>query len=244
MTTREAISAVFDRVAESYDRYDDSPVARRIKQLVLQNVQARSTQGHKIVDVGCGPGTLAIELASLGFAVTALDISQKMLSRTSRLADEARLSIETCLHDIDDGPIPGAPFDGAVATMGPLNYTSDPSRMLSNLRRSMAPGGYAWLALARAAALPVILRHPRRVLAPVLRGRPVPLNAQVDGAPLPLFVWDPRRFVDELCSGWELVCIRGVGHAPRLPTSLNQRVERWPGLRRLGSVSFLELRAG
>jgi 2-polyprenyl-3-methyl-5-hydroxy-6-metoxy-1,4-benzoquinol methylase len=38
-------------------------------------------EGSKVLDIGCGPGTLTIPLAKIGVEVTALDISSGMLNR-------------------------------------------------------------------------------------------------------------------------------------------------------------------
>ena len=52
-------------------------LAENVSQLLLQNGLVRP--GESVLDVGCGPGALAISLAEQGACVTALDSSRKML---------------------------------------------------------------------------------------------------------------------------------------------------------------------
>lgn len=53
--------------------------------------------GSTVLDIGCGPGTLAIPLAKRVKAVTALDISQEMLNFVAKNARSANLTNITCL---------------------------------------------------------------------------------------------------------------------------------------------------
>lgn len=49
--------------------------------------------GARILDIGCGPGTLSIPLAQAGAHVTSLDIASGMLDRMKEIADREHLSI-------------------------------------------------------------------------------------------------------------------------------------------------------
>lgn len=234
---------VFDRVANSYERYDDSPVARRIVEVIQDDVRREVSSAGRIVDVGCGPGTLALRLASEGYDVHATDVSQAMLQTVVRRAERRGLAIRTHGHDIAAAPLGGPPFDAAIATMGPLNYTVDPRRRMLNLRASLRDGGTAWLALARAASFPRALRTPRPWLLPLLRGAPTRIEGTVQGQALNVFVWDPYTFMDKYGVGWRLEDLRGIALSSRLPGALNERLERQAFLRRFGAVSLLRLRA-
>jgi arsenite methyltransferase len=99
--------------------------------------------GERVVDVGCGPGLLAAEIAhavgSTGH-VTGLDISEAMLTvarqRCAPVADRV-----TLVHgDATALPLPTASFDAAVTTQV-LEYVPDIQTALAELYRVVRPGG-------------------------------------------------------------------------------------------------------
>lgn len=51
-------------------------------------------EGSKILDIGCGPGTLSLPLARLGAEVTSLDISSGMLNRLKEVVKEEALPVD------------------------------------------------------------------------------------------------------------------------------------------------------
>lgn len=51
-------------------------------------------EGSRVLDIGCGPGTLSLPLSKLGAEVTALDISSGMLNRLKDAVKEESLSID------------------------------------------------------------------------------------------------------------------------------------------------------
>src|SRR5260221_7397314 len=55
--------------------------------------------GSDILDMGCGTGRHAIELAKRGYLVTGVDISRGMLAEAGRAAREADVGVEWILAD-------------------------------------------------------------------------------------------------------------------------------------------------
>jgi SAM-dependent methyltransferase len=73
---------------------------------------------HKVLDVCCGTGLLAAELAGLGYQVVGLDGSEEMLARARRrLPPEVRL-VRSTLPTL---AVAGG-YDAAVCTFDGLNY--------------------------------------------------------------------------------------------------------------------------
>ena len=62
-------------------------LARRVAELV-------GLAGENVLDLGTGPGFLAIDFASLANTVTAIDPSPEMLAAASRNAERARVQIK------------------------------------------------------------------------------------------------------------------------------------------------------
>lgn len=72
----------WNRVASSYDRNKEETKGRRLlKTLDLFKRMNFPSKGMEVLDIGCGTGTLARELARHGAKVTALDFSTEMLDQ-------------------------------------------------------------------------------------------------------------------------------------------------------------------
>ena len=99
--------------------------------------------GDRVVDIGCGPGTTAVELARrVGPAgeVVALDISEAMIDAARRRAGRAEATNLRCVvHDLEAGPIEES-FDAAFSRFGVM-FFSAPERAFANIARSLRPGG-------------------------------------------------------------------------------------------------------
>ncbi len=70
--------------------------------------------GSRILDVGCGPGRHALELASRGFEVVGVDISEKFVELARRAAEEADLPATFLRQDARRLTFTGA-FDAVIS---------------------------------------------------------------------------------------------------------------------------------
>ena len=101
--------------------------------------------GGRFLDLGCSAGlytrTLARKLARNG-RVVGVDISPSMLKEAARRASTATPEARPSLARADAGRLPFADgaFAGAVCG-GTLNELADPSRVLRETHRVLAPGG-------------------------------------------------------------------------------------------------------
>jgi SAM-dependent methyltransferase len=166
---------------------------------------AAAHPGGELLEVGSGPGRLAVRLAreAPGVTLTGVDISDAMVERAVRRAARAGLSerVRFEVGDVAALPLSDGEFDGVVSTLS-LHHWSDPAGGLAEIHRVLKPGGDAriydlahWLwrpardgnRLARlAAASPFgegevkVVRWPGSVPAFVmlqLRCRPLPQEA-------------------------------------------------------------------
>ncbi|MDD2836688.1 MAG: class I SAM-dependent methyltransferase [Methanothrix sp.] len=120
-------SALFwDKRAEVFSRNikGDRREKRRAEVFELIKKTGLELNGANVLDIGCGPGTLAVPLAEMGARVTALDISAQMLKRLeNRSREEGLTSIKTILSswcDIDiDAQGFRSRFDLVIASMTP-----------------------------------------------------------------------------------------------------------------------------
>jgi SAM-dependent methyltransferase len=100
------------------------------------------TAGTRVLDVGCGLGTLAAAAAARGARATGVDLAEGMLEAARRRHPE----LELVLGDVEDLPFADGAFD-AVAAAFVINHLPDPERGASELVRVARPGGHVALAM-------------------------------------------------------------------------------------------------
>jgi len=128
--TPEAVA----RVASAY-RTTDVAAIRQAQIDVLGPIA-----GAEIIDVGCGPGIYARDLALRGARVTALDSAPAMLAAVDGEAAAAGVTIALAEGDASDIPFPDAHFDAAVLVQV-IEYVPDAVGALRELARVLKPGG-------------------------------------------------------------------------------------------------------
>ena len=109
--------------------------------------ELRLCAGATILDVGCGTGRHAIELARRGFAVTGVDISAGMLAEAGRRSEEAGVKITWIQANAAEITIHGQ-FDGVIClcegAFGLLGREDDaleqPLAILRLVARALKPG--------------------------------------------------------------------------------------------------------
>lgn len=111
-------------------RYDGNPFTSATVAEVDFVVQRLGlVPGSAVLDVGCGTGRHAVELARRGFAVTGLDVSPGMLAQARARADAADVEVEWVYADATAFDL-GRRFDAAVClcegALGLLGSTDDP----------------------------------------------------------------------------------------------------------------------
>jgi len=99
-------------------------------------------RGDAILDVPCGEGRLALELASRGYRVTGVDVIKSVLEDARRVATERRLEVAWHRRDMRDLPWQEA-FDGAFCFWGSFGYFEDEENkaFLTAVARTLKPGG-------------------------------------------------------------------------------------------------------
>lgn len=97
-----------------------------------------------ILEVGSGPGRLAVRLAQKapGLKLTGVDISPEMSERAARRVAGLGERVRFEVGDVGALPFAEESFDGAVSTLS-LHHWPDPAHGLAEVHRVLKPGGEA-----------------------------------------------------------------------------------------------------
>lgn len=112
--------------------YPDSLVARVVELTGLK-------PGDAVMDLGCGPGLLAVPLAKAGMRVTAVDPEPDMRAACAEAAREAGVAVDVRAGSSFDLPKDAGPF--ALVTMGRAFHWMDREATLIALDGMVTRGG-------------------------------------------------------------------------------------------------------
>jgi SAM-dependent methyltransferase len=98
--------------------------------------------GAQVLDVGCGYGRHAMELAARGYHVVGLDLSTPLLVRGGEEAHRRGLSINFIRGDMRELDFDGQ-FDAAYCLFSTFGYFDDETnkKTVANIARALKPGG-------------------------------------------------------------------------------------------------------
>lgn len=126
----------WERRANSLDSFANAYAMPALHALRVQ-------PGERVLDIGCGPGATAIELATRvapDGEVVGVDISAAMVAAATRRAVAASVSnAHFVTVDAQSGSL-GRDFDAAFSRFGVMFFT-DPVAGFANIGRSLRPGG-------------------------------------------------------------------------------------------------------
>jgi SAM-dependent methyltransferase len=102
------------------------------------------TDGKRILDIGCGIGGPAFEMAKIfGAQTVGIDLESALMERAQHDAAEAGLSDQCSFQTVTAGalPFPDSSFD-IVTSSGAFTQTPDKPEILAECMRILRPGGY------------------------------------------------------------------------------------------------------
>ena len=140
----------WDNAASTYNQNKDEIKERRLKKIIsaFQNSDLLFAN-MKVLEIGCGTGLLAMELAKHGANITALDFSKGMLARFKKeITPDLEKNIEILYEDWHEIDIKAKgwkkKFDLVIAFMSPGVATPDSFfKMMSCSKKGCAMQGWA-----------------------------------------------------------------------------------------------------
>lgn len=140
-TTDEAREA-WDREAAEFDSEADhglrDPAVRQAWDALMGRLLPEAPA--RVLDMGCGTGSLSVLLAERGYAVTGLDLSPKMLAVAQDKAQAAGVMVDFGLGDAADPDLPPGSFD-VVLSRHVIWALPDPGAAFRRWLRLLSSGG-------------------------------------------------------------------------------------------------------
>ena len=132
--------------ARAYDALmqEDYSYARYADYLVQAFDMFGAPPNPQVVDLGCGTGSLCVELAKRGYDMTGIDNSPQMLAEASKKAEMLEpADILFLEQELDAIELHGA-VGAFISTIDSVNYVTDKRRLRRLFKRAgkyLAPGG-------------------------------------------------------------------------------------------------------
>jgi ubiquinone/menaquinone biosynthesis C-methylase UbiE len=127
---------------DAYSAWRSTPLGARTERLEHDLILrlAGALAGRRVLDAGCGDGTLSLALAARGARVTGLDADLRMLAVGLGRVRAAGARVAFVGGTIERLPFLDASFDLVVAVTV-LCFMREPGRVLAEFRRVLAPEG-------------------------------------------------------------------------------------------------------
>ena len=139
---RERAGAIPEFAPETYAQWRASQIVatteRLERRLVLELVG--DVSGRKVLDVGCGDGDLALELATRGAIVAGIDASAAMIDTAVGQAKQRNADIAFQVALADNLPFEAEQFD-VVTAITILCFIEDVGPIFREIARVLRPGG-------------------------------------------------------------------------------------------------------
>ncbi|HEX2912527.1 MAG TPA: class I SAM-dependent methyltransferase [Chloroflexia bacterium] len=96
-------------------------------------------QGKRVLEIGCGTGSLMLTLLERGYKAYGIDASPAMLKQASKKLEKAGYSGRVSRAQVQQLPFPDDSFETVISTF-PTEYIIDPAS-LKEIQRVLYPGG-------------------------------------------------------------------------------------------------------
>lgn len=245
-------------VATRYDRETSGPLFARYRDLSMRELVGTFAPRQRVLEIGCGTGTEAIELASRGVLVLATDVMEEMVTATASRARTAgveemvearRLAareVGTLADELGEGAL-----DGAFSSFGALNCEPELEPVIEGLQRLLRPGAPLLVSVMNKTCLWEIAAYMATLRPAMAFRRLHSLQGRVAGRTFDVYYHTVSDLLRDFAGRFRLVRRRGYGLLPPpylegamsiFPRFLDvaRNVDPWP-MRGLGDHHFLTM---
>ena len=134
---------IYREFARFYARGPYPEYSRTMSQLLPRVLERFGAKPETVLDLACGEGTFAVELARRGYRVTGVDLSPEMLELAREKAREAGVTVEFLQQDMRSLDLPWR-FDLVTCWYDSLNYLLEHEDLLktfANVAEVLNPDG-------------------------------------------------------------------------------------------------------
>jgi SAM-dependent methyltransferase len=135
---------IYDRFAPIYQRGPYVRFSQNLAQSVLpEYLDSLGFQPKNILDVACGEGSFAVAMAKLGYQVTGVDQSPRMIALAGERAAQAGAEVRFMVEDMRGLPF-NQEFDLVTCFFDSMNYLltiRDLQDAIQGAYRALKPGG-------------------------------------------------------------------------------------------------------
>jgi SAM-dependent methyltransferase len=258
----------YDLVARTYDLVEGrNAISERVRRTTLQAALRAFRVGDRVLELGCGTGRDAVDLARAGIQVVATDISAEMISITRARASREGVEdlVDARVLSAAEAVRAGGPYDGVYSNGAVLNLEPNLPEVVAGLKDSLRQGAHAVLTAANRLSLfelavyPLGLR-PRKAFRKLGTSVPIPISREGigKGYVVPTRFFTPKEFLWTFNGGFEVVSLRGlqsitppwnlVDMSTRFRTvvapleRIEDRIGTWRPLRTLGAIYLVVMR--
>lgn len=133
----------YSRFAFAYDEMMSNVNYRRWVNYILDLFRYYDAKPHRILDLACGTGSIAIPLAQMGYEVVGLDRAKEMIEVGQAKARRANVHIEWVPGDMRSFRFE-KPFDAVLCLYDSINYALDLEQfrqVCTCVFKALHPGG-------------------------------------------------------------------------------------------------------
>lgn len=211
----DIIAEAFSRTAEKYDVFaNDHPNQTRMRNKVYSHLHRFLPADARILELNCGTGTDAIELARRGFQLHATDIAPGMLERLRdkvvKSGLSGRITSQQCSFT-ELARMQGAPFDAVFSNLGGLNCIENLSPVIRQLPNVLHPRGLITWVLMPPVCLwemaEIFRGHPRLAFR---RFGPNGTRAHLEGLNFTVYYFTPKQVLQWFGDEYDCLSIEGL----------------------------------